>query len=89
MELTHTREEETGRMDRLESVAGALKEFKPELVNQIERLHDHKGCLEVYWRTDSPGDAMGILKQLWNAQNEYHLEHYNPGGNLIQEDYWN
>ena len=52
--------------------------IKPEILGrQIERLHDVKGCLQIYWRSMAFYQSYkdGFLRA-WKCCREHEVEHY-------------
>jgi len=63
--------------ERLKVVEKYLKYvYKDELQNKIFKLHDHKGCLSVYWLIKPSKQDITHLESIWNACCEYDLTHY-------------
>lgn len=47
-----------------------------QLDKKIFKLHDHKGCLSVYWYETPTENDKYLLKSSWEFLNEYHIEHF-------------
>lgn len=47
-----------------------------QLDKKIFKLHDHKGCLSVYWYEIPPKNEQSLLESAWNFLNEYQIEHF-------------
>ena len=47
-----------------------------ELSKKIFKLHDHKGCLNVYWLINPSKQDKMYLESIWEACCECELTHY-------------
>jgi len=64
---------EPGRIARLEAVKGyvwalAEQSGNADLLDKIERMHDHKGDLTVYWKRMPTPVEKEILKKAWSSR---------------------
>jgi len=54
-------------------------------IEKIALIHDHKGTLNVHW-LDNPSEvSIKIVELIWEAENEYCLNHYLLNPRLIRE----
>lgn len=58
-------------------------------IKGVEELHDHKGNLKVTWAVKPSGGDKEIIKDFWNAFNEYEIEHVLIRQSSIEEIYNN
>lgn len=63
--------------ERLKVVEKYLKYiYKDKLQDTIFKLHDHKGCLNVYWLINPSKQDKMYLESIWEACCECELTHY-------------
>lgn len=60
--------------ERLKLLKNQIEYLKLE--NQIFKLHDHKGLLQVYWFTRPSIHEVNLINRLWEGYNEYLTNHY-------------
>lgn len=80
MKLT-TYEDVEWRMNRLKVVRSFAEYMGYDKL--INCLHDHKGCLEVYWITNPEEQESSAMHSMWRLLNEESISHYigrGPGG---------
>jgi len=63
--------------ERLKIVEKHLKfNFREELQEKIFKLHDHKGCLNVYWISNPNFEDIEYINKVWECFFEYETTHY-------------
>lgn len=62
--------------NRTETIKRILTEVKMYDYKQIEKIIDHKGILQVYWKIIPTDNDKYYFKKLWECFNEYNVEHY-------------
>ena len=63
--------------ERLRVVEKHLKfNFREELQEKIFKLHDHKGCLNVYWISNPNFEDIEYVNKVWESLCEYETKHY-------------
>lgn len=61
---------------RTETIKRILTEVKVYDNKQIEKIIDHKGILQIFWKTIPNNEDKSYFKKLWECFNEYEVEHY-------------
>lgn len=54
---------------RLIKIRAILNEIP--FFTQIVKLHDHEGCLTVYWESEPHKEEMQLLQNIWFLFHEY------------------
>jgi hypothetical protein len=85
MDLTAYNSHEEGRIERLGLVSATLRYRIPGCCDGIERLHDHKGTLSVFWRTYPTLEQIELVNEIWRSLSEWHVEHHVVHDQLIAE----
>jgi hypothetical protein len=85
MDLTAYNSHEEGRIERLGLVCATLRYQQPGCCDDIERLHDHKGTLSVFWRAYPTLERVELVNKIWRSLNEWHVEHHVVHDQLIAE----
>ena len=68
-------------IDRFDRLVNFYSKFKRESKNkcyktEIKALHEHKGELQINWRTKPNHNEISTAENLWNEEGEYFLSHY-------------
>jgi hypothetical protein len=58
--------------ERLKIIKSICEYFK---YNNIDLLHDHKGCLTVIWKTEPTENDKDHLLRIWEVMAESQIEH--------------
>jgi hypothetical protein len=63
--------------ERLRVVEKYLKYiYSEKLTDTIMKIHDHKGCLNVYWLIRPSKQDVFYIESIWNACCEYEVNHF-------------
>ena len=60
----------TDRLERLSKIVQSIP-----LINDVSKLHDHKGELRVTWEKEPEEDEKRIMDSLWSLFNEAQTKH--------------
>lgn len=67
-------ENEPNRITRLEKFHKIYyiqtADLNDQILAEIFSLHDHKGNLSVYWKSEPTAEQKTIIKSIWELQNE-------------------
>jgi hypothetical protein len=83
---------EVNRFCRLANVLSDVVRLATEdgladrVIQKIDEIHDHKGCLTVTWEIMPTLAEKEIVEKAWELQNEYFVEHELVDGAQIDGD---
>ena len=71
--LTHSNVSESFRLIRLKKVLSIWDILSNNELLKPSQLHEHKGCLEVFFKSNSTNEDKQIFCSIWELFNEYEV----------------